>query len=558
MGAPGLSTRLFSHGNVAPTFPPSNTEGAPGGPGQAAPARLPRPGCPGQAAPARLPRPGWTELTVGQDGRPTLTRACIGVPSVNLSRIEYGCVLKPDKAPCLFGRTIDVEMSAPLGDRLEATRWRTDPFLRALAQPAAIVDDQLRLVAGNAEFLRMVSPDPLTVMEALWAEPANVTQRDRLRTVLSTGGTVAVDLAWTPGLVHSGHRRVPMRGTRLVPPPAGPGGLLLTVEPADLTVSEPVGSTHDLRQPLQAMSLLGSLLASRVRDPDVLPLVDRLQDTIRSMSLMLNELLDMQRGEFGGAIAAGPVDFPVSELFAALTQDLANRSQGQRWRLVSCHEIVHTDRRLLSQMLRAVLHYLLEHSHGGGLLLGARRRSQHVRIELWHSGFELDDARARALAAWLAPSAGRDGQSDCAASPELRAVRRIADVLGHRIEAAFRPGHGAVFGLEVPLGQSRRPSIPGPDTHSDELRSNPERNLGDAAERARTTNGREDALQRAATLTARQRQILDRVLDGHPSRSIAAELGVSRRTVENHRAVIMKKMGAASIPALIRAGIAAS
>jgi two-component system CheB/CheR fusion protein len=58
-------------------------------------------------------------------------------------------------------------------------------------------------------------------------------------------------------------------------------------------------------------------------------------------------------------------------------------------------------------------------------------------------------------------------------------------------------------------------------------------------------------------LTARQRQILDFVLAGHPSKNIAADLGISQRTVENHRAQIMQKTGSRSIPALIRLAVTA-
>jgi len=46
-----------------------------------------------------------------------------------------------------------------------------------------------------------------------------------------------------------------------------------------------------------------------------------------------------------------------------------------------------------------------------------------------------------------------------------------------------------------------------------------------------------------ASLTARQWQILDLVLAGHPSKNIAADLGISQRTVDNHRAAIMRKTG---------------
>ena len=56
----------------------------------------------------------------------------------------------------------------------------------------------------------------------------------------------------------------------------------------------------------------------------------------------------------------------------------------------------------------------------------------------------------------------------------------------------------------------------------------------------------------------RQRQIMDLVLAGHPSKNIAADLGVSQRTVENHRAAVMKKTGSRSIPASIRLALAAA
>ncbi len=69
---------------------------------------------------------------------------------------------------------------------------------------------------------------------------------------------------------------------------------------------------------------------------------------------------------------------------------------------------------------------------------------------------------------------------------------------------------------------------------------------------------RETALTRVASLTTRQRQILDLVLAGHPSKNIAADLGISQRTVDNHRAAIMRKTGSKSLPALVRTALAAA
>jgi two-component system CheB/CheR fusion protein len=66
------------------------------------------------------------------------------------------------------------------------------------------------------------------------------------------------------------------------------------------------------------------------------------------------------------------------------------------------------------------------------------------------------------------------------------------------------------------------------------------------------------AADQIATLTGRQREILDMVLAGHPSKNIAADLGISQRTVENHRAAIMRKTGSKSLPALARLALSAA
>ncbi|MFG1462514.1 chemotaxis protein CheB [Xanthobacter sp. DSM 24535] len=74
----------------------------------------------------------------------------------------------------------------------------------------------------------------------------------------------------------------------------------------------------------------------------------------------------------------------------------------------------------------------------------------------------------------------------------------------------------------------------------------------------KSSSRRADAESRLASLTERQRQILDLVLAGHPSKNIAADLGLSQRTVENHRASIMRKTGSKSLPALARLALASS
>jgi two-component system response regulator FixJ len=64
--------------------------------------------------------------------------------------------------------------------------------------------------------------------------------------------------------------------------------------------------------------------------------------------------------------------------------------------------------------------------------------------------------------------------------------------------------------------------------------------------------GRTEVISHLTELTPRQQQVLDGVLEGKPSKIIAAELGLSAKTVDVHRARIMEKLGAQSLPDLFR------
>ena len=74
----------------------------------------------------------------------------------------------------------------------------------------------------------------------------------------------------------------------------------------------------------------------------------------------------------------------------------------------------------------------------------------------------------------------------------------------------------------------------------------------DPATRAGINAAVEDAEYRLSGLTTQQRRIVDMMIDGHANKIIAFNLGISQRTVENHRAAIMQRLGARTMADVTR------
>ena len=93
--------------------------------------------------------------------------------------------------------------------------------------------------------------------------------------------------------------------------------------------------------------------------------------------------------------------------------------------------------------------------------------------------------------------------------------------------------------------------------NADQLLASIHRALDHAGDASKDAAWRDAATERLARLTPREREIMNRVILGQPNKIIAFDLGISRRTVENHRAAIMKRTEVKSLPDLVRLVMAA-
>ncbi len=212
-----------------------------------------------------------------------------------------------------------------------------------------------------------------------------------------------------------------------------------------------------MRQPLQTLVLLQGLLAKTVEGEKAQKLVARLDETVGAMSNMLNTLLDINQID-AGAVRAETVSFPVKGLLDRLRDEFAYHAQAQAegpvLRVVPCSLSLQTDPRLLEQMLRNLLSNALKYTTSGKVLLGCRRRKGKLSIEVWDTGVGIPEAEFQAIFDEYHQLDNAARQRSRGLGLGLSIVRRLGNLLGHRVSVRSELGKGSVFAIEVALPPS--------------------------------------------------------------------------------------------------------
>jgi two-component system, chemotaxis family, CheB/CheR fusion protein len=208
-------------------------------------------------------------------------------------------------------------------------------------------------------------------------------------------------------------------------------------------------ASHDLRQPLQTLSLLQGALRQRIRDKPTLDLIAKADRTLSAMSATLNALLDINQLE-AGVVRPKLTDVPISEvlgIFKSEFAELATR-KGLRWRVVSCGLTVRSDRHLLEEVVRNLLSNAVRYTDAGTILLGCRRHGRDVRIEVWDTGIGI--AADQIPHIFQEYRRATDQVRPGSLGLGLAIVQQLAEVLGHPVGVRSAIGKGSVFSIEVP------------------------------------------------------------------------------------------------------------
>jgi len=225
-------------------------------------------------------------------------------------------------------------------------------------------------------------------------------------------------------------------------------------------------ASHDLRQPIHAMSLFVPALKALAERPSLNPLVvgtiaERLQAALDTMAQLLNRLLDISRLD-AGALQPHPQPVELHALLRKVADEVTQlaTAKGLALRVRDGDLVVHADPAILYTILSNLAGNAVRYTERGGVLLAARRRGEKVRLEVRDSGVGIsaDDLPRITEEFFQADDARCDASQTRGFGLGLAIVKRSAELLGSPLHARSHPGRGSVFAIELPLAREAAPA----------------------------------------------------------------------------------------------------
>jgi signal transduction histidine kinase len=216
-------------------------------------------------------------------------------------------------------------------------------------------------------------------------------------------------------------------------------------------------ASHDLLQPLNAARLLISTLRERNLPSVEQVLVERTHQALEGAEDLLTDLLDISRLD-QAAVKPDVALYRLDELFAPLISEFQSvaLAAGLNLRAHIGHYAIRTDLRLVTRILRNFLSNACRYTDDGCILLGARRRGDRLRLEVWDTGRGIAADRLEAIfLEFNQLDVGRASDRK-GVGLGLAIVERIAEILGYPVSVRSWPGRGSMFSIEVPIGERCR------------------------------------------------------------------------------------------------------
>lgn len=204
---------------------------------------------------------------------------------------------------------------------------------------------------------------------------------------------------------------------------------------------------HDLRQPLQVITMVLDLLRPNLKPADArgVRLLGMAQE---ACGQMLADLGALAEASAQNEASANLTAFPIADVLSQVAPRWRHQAKTKhlRLRVQSSRVLVRSDPVMLATILGNLVGNAIKYTDRGGVLVGCRARGTSVFLDVIDTGIGLaPEVQERIFDAFSQLDPAIDGMG-----LGLSIVRRTAAVLGHPVQVQSEPGRGSRFTIEIP------------------------------------------------------------------------------------------------------------
>ncbi len=210
-------------------------------------------------------------------------------------------------------------------------------------------------------------------------------------------------------------------------------------------------ASHDLRQPLHALTLLVAALREQVADGEAGRLARHIEASASAMESLLNALLDLSKLD-AGVVEARPVCFPVNKVLNQVASQFlpVAQARGIRLNFAASGLWGYSDPALVERVVANLVSNALRYTERGRVLVGVRRVGKDwLRFEVLDTGKGIPpEFQARIFEEYFQLE-NPERHRDKGLGLGLAIVSRLARLLGSRVQVRSVPGRGSCFAFQL-------------------------------------------------------------------------------------------------------------